>query len=583
MRTIKALIEILDEEAQKYIQELDITKTPKEHGILLLKRIYKQIDFMNANTGTSKNDVKIAKPLTLNASCMATLARRIYIFRNVYMQTTTRSEVDKEIKLRNMSDTELCIYDPEEGIYINDPDYIYRKVVDIQTHVSGKVMQEALKLIHVHAPLAERETDPFLVPVQNGIFNYRTKELKPFSPDHIFLTKYPVSYNPLATNQTIVNPDDGYQWNVKDWIKEIADDDPSIEKLLWDIITALMLYGYPWNKCFWLYSPKGNNGKGTFCQLLKNLVGTDNYTSLTISDFGETFALMGLETKTAVITDENDVGEYIEKVGRLKALITGDTIMVNRKYQKPITLSFKGLIVQCVNKIPKIQDDSDSWTRRLVIIPFNKCFTGKERKYIKNDYLLRRTVLEYVLKEALENTITEIQIPDACKDLLEDYRETNNPILTFLNEIQDQLVWDLIPYNFLYDLYLKWMEKNNPNGRPKNKKNFTNDLKELLDENPIWQWNPTRKCIKSANKIATFEPLILEYNLESWMNPSYKGNDPEKKCDFPKAVTYYGLTRKQKNNSQLTTDSISYKNTYCQDTHKQFPEGIPICIPPEEA
>ncbi len=577
---IKTLSELIQTIVPEYIKKIrnPKNKTPEQYGLDLLNEICKKIEIHNA--GLPKGIQKLRIPEHLNAYAIAQLANKIYIFRNISLQALKHSETEKLENSINRDETELFLYLSDTGkigTYTNNDTSIFAALHKIAPIAPMRTLKDAISFLRIYAPLAERETNPNLVPVENGIFNYKTKELLPFSPNHIFLTKCPIPYDPNAKNPIIHNPDDQTDWDVISWIREIADDNEEIETLLWNIITAILLYGYPWNKCFWFYSPKGNNGKGTFCQLLKNVVGSNNFASLSISDFGENFALTGLETKMAVITDENDVGEYIQKVGKLKALVTGDTVNSNRKYKNPITLTFKGLVVQCVNKIPKIQDDSDSWARRLVLVPFHKCFTGRERKYIKEDYLLRADVLMYVLKQALEDTITEITVPQECINLLNEYKEMNNPIVSFLNDLQDQFVWDLIPYNFLYDLYLKWSEKNNPNGKPKGRKNFTKDLKEILDANPDWQWNDTRKSIRSMNRMEQYEPLILEYDLKTWMNPEYKGNDPQKKCDFPRARSYYGITRTINSHN----DTITQTNTPCQDSFdtnpiRYFPNGIPI-------
>ena len=67
---------------------------------------------------------------------------------------------------------------------------------------------------------------------------------------------------------------------------------------------------------------------------------------------------------TAIITDENDVGTFIDKAANLKAIITGDAILINRKFKLPITYSFRGFMIQCLNEMPKIRDKSDSFFRR---------------------------------------------------------------------------------------------------------------------------------------------------------------------------------------------------------------------------
>lgn len=55
----------------------------------------------------------------------------------------------------------------------------------------------------------------------------------------------------------------------------------------------------------------------------------------------------------------------------------------------PVSFVFRGFMVQCVNEYPRVKDKSDSFFRRQLFVPFMKCFTGIERKYIKDDYLHR--------------------------------------------------------------------------------------------------------------------------------------------------------------------------------------------------
>lgn len=88
-----------------------------------------------------------------------------------------------------------------------------------------------------------------------------------------------------------------------------------------------------------MYSESGNNGKDTLCVLMKQLVGEGRYAAIPLKDFGNDFMLEPLVSATAVIVDENDVSTYIDKAANLKAVITGDTIQINRKFKAPISLS----------------------------------------------------------------------------------------------------------------------------------------------------------------------------------------------------------------------------------------------------
>lgn len=102
----------------------------------------------------------------------------------------------------------------------------------------------------------KRCMDPDLIPVRNGIFDYKNKVLLPFSKDKIFLSKSNVAYNPNAKNITIHNPEDGTDWDVESWIASLSND-PEIVLLLWQILGAINRPFVSWDKSAWFYSTEG--------------------------------------------------------------------------------------------------------------------------------------------------------------------------------------------------------------------------------------------------------------------------------------------------------------------------------------
>lgn len=147
-----------------------------------------------------------------------------------------------------------------------------------------------------------------------------------------------------------------------------------------------------------------------------------------LKNFSEPFMLEPLTRVSAVITDENDTGTFVDDAAALKSVITGDPFQLNRKHKAPRNVLFRGFMIQCVNELPKLRDKSESMYRRLLVIPFDKRFQGCERKYIKDDYLNRQDVLEYVLYRVLAETdYYELAEPDACSALLDDFRVANDP------------------------------------------------------------------------------------------------------------------------------------------------------------
>lgn len=440
----------------------------------------------------------------------------------------------------------LAIYQdsgPNEGIYLSNEKFINNIIREYCFTATRRDCEETIAILNDIAPRVTRCTERNLIAVNNGIFDYDTKQLMPFTRNKVFIAKSKVDYNPAAINPVIQEPD-GTPWDVETWMVELFDD-PELTQLAWEILGAIIRPNVPWYKSAWFYANTGNNGKGTLCELMRQLCGEGTYTSIPLADMGKDFALEPLTRATAIIVDENDVGTFVDKAANLKAIITNDVIQINRKFKTPIAYQFRGFMVQCLNEMPRIKDKSDSFYRRQLFVPFTKCFTGTEKKYIKNDFLHRKDVLEYVLYRVLNMNYYQLSEPEACLRTLEEYKEFNDPIRQFIDEMLPQCVWDLLPFPFLYDLYKAWFKKTSPNGSIQGRNTFIEDLVATIKDDDQWY------CIKPSAKIRTGsrmdkpEYLIDKYNLEDWMNPMYKTSpNTQAKCSPFKNESYRGLLRR---------------------------------------
>ena len=432
----------------------------------------------------------------------------------------------------NAGNYQLGIYQDcgeNEGIYVTTEDLFIKVIKKYNFNISVSGIRQVMELLRYTAPVVAVRKYRNLIPVNNGIFDYDTKKLLPFSPDYVFVSKCKVNFNAAATNVVIHNDDDGTDWDVDSWIHELTDD-PQVEKLIWQIIGAVIRPNVRWDKVIMPYSTKGNNGKGTLCRLLRNLCGEGNYTSIAINDMSKNFRLSPLLHVSAVIVDENNVTGYLDDASTFKALITGDQVQIEEKYKAPVDFRFSGLMVQCVNFLPRVNDKTSSFYRRILMVPFEKCFTGAERKYIKDDYLNRQEVLEYVLCKVLEKipSYYEFDVPDACTRLLDDYKTFNDPVRQFAEEMLPELKWQLVPNKFLYDLFKAWYEENIPSGRVQGKNSFLQEFKDVIAERD--DWKATGSSVPTQGYSFGSEPLIIRYNLTKWMNDAYRGTDAAMIC-----------------------------------------------------
>ena len=443
----------------------------------------------------------------------------------------------------------LAIYNEDEtkgptGIYIVDDNFINSMIYDLNPTLTVSNVKDIRALMYTRVPVAKLTKDKNLVPVNNGIFDQKTKRLKKFSSKYVFLSKIPINYNPYATNPLIKDPVDGSIWDVEGWMRELTDD-PAIQNLLWQILGAAIRPNVGWNKAVWFYSEVGNNGKGTFLELIRNLTGEGNYATLKVADFSKQFALESIIATSCILADENDVNSYIDSSANYKTACTGDKLVIERKFKSAVHMNYKGLIVQCMNGFPKTKDKSNSFYRRLILVPFNKSFEGREKPYIKYDFLARTEVLEYVLSKVLFMDFTELEVPTSSHELMDEYKDYNDQTRQFWGELEGSFVWSLLPIDFLYQLYVEWSKINAPYGKILNKKTFTGDLESLLKDDPNWEFKASKKdWVRTGSKMDASEPLIIEYNLTRWMDKLYTGNVPEKITNFERKTGYRGIVRK---------------------------------------
>lgn len=487
----------------------------------------------NAETGT-----KWKVPPTLEPEQVAMIMLHVHKIKNInYAGLNANQEYDI-----------LGIYQEygkNKGIYVSDKMEIKRLIHRYNNSLDTKGVKEVIARLQEGAERVTRCDNRDLIAVNNGIFNYKTKMLEPFSPDIIFTAKCRVDYNPVATNPIIHNDADNSDWDVCSWIESLFNPGSDLPNTIWQMLGAIIRPNVRWNKAAFFYATSGNNGKGSICQLMKNLTGEGTYVTIPLSDFGKEFMLEPLIRASAIITDENDVGCYLDKVANLKAVITNDTISINRKNKTPITYKFKGFMTQCINELPRMKDRSNSLYRRILFIPFDKCYTGVEKKYIKEDYLNRREVLEYVLYKVLNTNYYTLDEPAESKAELAHYKVLNNPVLSFLEEILTQADWDVLSNDLLFDAFKGWTSANNPNGMVPGKNIFLEEVRNIVGQGMHgWSYYQDPKNVPQKAYNSGSDPVLQQYiDDDDWWQYANKQTIRGLLRDNPIGDPYPGVSK----------------------------------------
>ena len=242
-------------------------------------------------------------------------------------------------------------------------------------------------LIRDNAPTS----DANLIAFKNGIYNIMTDEFLPFSPEIIITNKINWDYNPAAYSELVDNT-----------LNKIACHDKQIRMLLEEVIGYCLYRRNELGKAFILIGDRAN-GKSTFLDMVKTMLGDENIASLDLGELGDRFKTAELFGKLANIGD--DIGdEFIANASVFKKLVTGDRINVERKGQDPFEFNNYAKLLFSANNIPRIKDKTGAVQRRLAIIPFDAKFSVDDpdyRPYIKYE-LREQECIEYMILLGIE-------------------------------------------------------------------------------------------------------------------------------------------------------------------------------------
>lgn len=453
----------------------------------------------------------------------------------------------------------------KQGIYAIGEDYTDRLFYRVSSTITASELKTAKERLKAFASPALENNDKSKIIVGNGIYDRNTNTLLPFTPERIFTSKIKTKYNPDAKLTVIHNDKDGTDWDIETWLKDIAganvgEYDEDTYKLFWQIISATVAPGTVKGRALFFYQRKGGGGKGTFGQLLKNLVGPGNYSSLPIKAFNHNFMKELIIGKSLNIADENPVDEYIDDVMDFKASVTGDDVLIDIKSKTPIVIQPRMVNIQMLNGYPKTKDKSGSFYRRILFIPFLKSFTHEdpkngvvktERKYIKDDYINRDEVLEYVLKTALEmEPFDDFITPKRSLEILEDYKEANDSVAEFWNYAITKMVWDIYPWKFLFEFYKSWFAKYKRGDKYVQYTTFREQIADIIENNQNYECrDPRNKKHKSpfnvGNAMNKDEPLITKFAIKDYYNPNVDPKTADKTVlrQFKKPTTAWGVRR----------------------------------------
>lgn len=365
----------------------------------------------------------------------------------------------------------IHIYD--NGIYKPGAEAAQGIMLELLPELSAAKRKEVYEYLKVsrHTPHLEL-SPPNYIPFKSKIYNIDTDEFIEYSRDYVFLNRFPFDYKPDAP----------YCESVSSLLYAIADGDDDIVTLLCETFGNCFYMLNSYRGAVFLYGRSGNNGKSTLLNMLIQLLGKENVSSLSLQDTAERFRLIGMYGKAANIGDDISAA-YFPESSIFKKLVTGEYVKAEKKGQDPIDFRNYAKIFFALNELPPIKDKSEAFFSRILLIPLNHDFS-KEKDVSLKDKRWSQSEMEYLTRLAMDGLKRLIKNGDFIKpqrtvDALNEFEKENDPILLFLDDEVDRSGIIGKSTQEVYDEFCLWCYKNGHKNIPA-KINFSRRICQRL-------------------------------------------------------------------------------------------------------
>ena len=352
-------------------------------------------------------------------------------------------------------DGDLYVY--RDGVYVRDPDIVTKRCASTlgarySTSLQGQV---AAHLLNIDLPTVGLPELPSgyldYIVLENGIYWWKDNTLEPHSESLGALTKLPIAYDPIAIPHAF-----------NEWLPEVLGDDPEMIRHVWEIIGYLLMTGNPKHKIFLIHGP-GGNGKSTLLRVLRNLLGRENYSSLSLHQLVEDrFATSSLYGKIANISGDLSA-KFLADPQILKEISGGETISASRKFGHSFEFDPYAVPIFASNEFFRTSDTSEGWRRRWEVINFDRKVEGSkafDEQYLYDDAPGIFNLAMEGLRRMMDRG--RFDPPTSAVEATAQLHDAADPFMLWLDE--DDAVTrgpeHSAPCSDVYERYARWCKRN---------------------------------------------------------------------------------------------------------------------------
>lgn len=365
-------------------------------------------------------------------------------------------------------------------------------------HVSDKINA----LLSIIPKLEVTNDNGRILNVKNGLLDIVTRELKPHTPNFVSLSQSPVIYDKEATAPTWIQCVDAWTEGEDAEEKKIV-----LKQYAGYCLTSSMKYA----KSLFLVGD-GGNGKSTFADTIKMVVGKENTSNIDLEDISKDFGLAGLVGKRLNVVEEVSGNFYHSNI--LKKLVSGEEVTINMKYKSQFTFAPQVKFIFAVNQMPRVDDSSMASERRILAVHFKNNFRDNANVNLRYSTGALAKELSGVLNWALDGIVLLKEhggfiTTKEQKLILQEYRQENSSVEGFISECLIEAQGKVVSTIELYNEYIDFCRQD---GRKnKSRVSFTKELRAHADRTKKFQFIAR----KSGKEVASFEGIEINKDWDT--------------------------------------------------------------------
>jgi P4 family phage/plasmid primase-like protien len=300
-------------------------------------------------------------------------------------------------------------------------------------------------------PRSKINHDINIINLQNGLFNLKTGQLEPHSPDYISIIQLPITYDSDAECPAIDK-----------FVSEVLQ--PMHHDVIYEIIGYCMVPDTRIEKSV-MFLGKGANGKSVMLSMISTFLGSRNTAAESLHALeSDPYSLAELYGKLANIFPDL-ASKAIYENSTFKMLSGNEhEIRAQRKYEHPFKFKNTARLIFSANNLPPAPNGDYAYYRRWIPIKFPYTFEGDAAD--KN--LINKITTDEEMSGLFNKCVSRLQkVLNECKysyDLSTDeveimYKINSDPIAAFVDEMVIYSDGDTLKA-VMYKEYVDWCGRN---------------------------------------------------------------------------------------------------------------------------